>query len=104
MISEEVVELNALFEVFDCFHASDLLEEVEVAVYVDTGTNESMPVDALNLDVGVVFLELEVDSLVEVDVWSLNRVHVFSRHFKLIEIKILGEHLHLQYLLLYLLI
>lgn len=51
--------------------------------------------DALELDVGVVLLELEVDRFVEVDVGALDGVHVLSRHFKLVEVEVLGEHLHL---------
>ena len=34
--------------------------------------------DTLDLNVGIVLLELEVDGLVEVDVWSLDCVHVIS--------------------------
>lgn len=51
--------------------------------------------DALELDVGVVLLELEVDRFVEVYVGTFDGVHVFSGHFKLVEIKVLWEHLHL---------
>ena len=50
--------------------------------------------DTLQLDVSIVLLKLEVDSLVEVDVGTLNCVHVHARHLKLVEIKILWEHLH----------
>jgi hypothetical protein len=95
VVSEEGVELDALFEVLNCFHASDLFEEVEVAVDVDASSDESVPVDALEFDVSVVLLELEVDGLVEVDVGSLDCVHVLSRHFKLVEIKVLWKNLHI---------
>ena len=95
VISEESVQLDALLEVLNCFHASDLLQEVEISVYIDAGTNKSVPVDALDSDVCIVLLELEVNCLVEVYVGALNRVHVLARHLKLVEIKVLGKHLHL---------
>ncbi len=94
VIGEEGIELEALFEVLDSFHATDLLEEVEVAVDVDAGPDQAVPVDALQLDVGIVLLELEVDRLVEVYVRSLDRVHIHAGHLKLVEVKVLGEHLH----------
>ena len=78
VVSEESIELNALLEVFYSLHASDLLQEIEVSVYVNTGSDQSVPVDALNLNVGVILLEFEVNGLVEVDVWSLDSVHVLS--------------------------
>ena len=94
MVSEEGVELHALFEVLDSFHASDLFQEVEVAVDVDASADESVPVDALQLDVRVVLLELEVNRLVEVNVGSLDCVHVLSSHLKLVEVEVLGEYFH----------
>ena len=100
VVSEESIELNALFEVLNSFHTSNLLKEIEVSVNIDASSNKSVPVHTLNLDVSVELLELEVNSLVEIDVWSLDCVHVLSSHFELIKIKILGEDLHLQYLLL----
>ena len=54
-----------------------------------------MPVDTLKFDIGIVFLELEINGLVEVNVRSLDCVHVLSGHFKLVEIKVLWEHLHI---------
>ena len=98
MVSEEGIELNALLEVLDGLHASDLLQEVEVSVDVDARTDQSVPVHALDAQVRVVLLELEVHGLVEVDVRSLDRVHVVTRHLELVEVKILGEHLHLCYI------
>ncbi len=95
VVGEEGIELNALFEVLDSLHASNLFEEVEVSVDIDAGPDESVPVDALELDVGIVLLELEVDCLVEVDVGTLDRVHVLARHLKLVEIEILGKNLHI---------
>ncbi len=96
MVSEESVELDALLEVFDGLHASDLLQEVEVAIYVDASADQSVPMDALKSDVGVVLLELEVNCLEEVNVGALDGVHVVARHLKLIEIEVLGEDFHLK--------
>jgi len=39
VVSEERIELNALFEVLDGLEAADVLEEVEVAVCVHTGAD-----------------------------------------------------------------
>ena len=47
VVSEEGVKLEALLEVLDGFEASDVLEEVEVTVSVNTSTDKSVPVDAL---------------------------------------------------------
>lgn len=98
MVSEESVQLNALLEVLDGLHASDLLQEVEVPVHVNACADESVPVDALDSDVGIVLLELEVHGLEEVDVRTLDSVHVLFRHLKLVEVEILGEDLHLCYI------
>ena len=96
MVSEESVQLDALLEIFDGLHASDLLQEVEVTINVDACTDQSVPMDALESDVGVVLLELEVNCLEEVNVRALNGVHVVARHLKLIEIEVLGEDFHLK--------
>ena len=64
-------------------------------MHVDTSSDKSLPVNTLNLDVGVVLLELEVDRLVEVDVRSLDGVLVVSSHLELVEVKVLREHLHI---------
>lgn len=104
MVSEECVELDALLEVLDGLHASDLLQEVEITIHVDASTDQSVPVDALKSDIGVVLLELEVNSLEEVNVRALDGVHVVARHLKLIEIEVLGEDLHLIYIYLLILI
>ena len=95
VVGEEIVKLYALFEILDGFEASNVLEEVEISIDVDASSDESMPVDALQLNVGVVLLELEVNSLTEVDVWSLDGMHILSSHFKLVEIEVFGEHLHI---------
>ena len=97
VISEEGIELDALFEVLYGFEAADVLEEVEVAVGVDAGTDQSVPVDALELNVGVVLLEGEVKRLAEVDVRTLDGVHVLASHLKLVEVEVFGENLHLNY-------
>lgn len=97
VVSKEGVELDALFEVLDSLEAADVLEEVEVAVCVHAGTDESVPVDALELDVSVVLLEGEVKGLAEVDVGTLNGVHVLACHLKLVEVKVFGEDFHFNY-------
>ena len=94
VVSEETIQLYALLEVLDGLHASDVLEEIEITVNVNAGSDKSVPVNTLQLKIGVVLLELEHDSLSEVNVWSLDRMHVFSRHLKLIEIEVFREHLH----------
>jgi len=104
VVSEESVQLDALLEIFDGLHASDLLQEVEVTINVDACSDQSVPMDALESDVGVVLLELEVNCLEEVNVRALNGVHVVARHLKLIEVEVLGEDLHLNNIYLLILI
>ena len=94
MVGEEWVELEALFEVLHGLHAADLFQEIEVAVDIHAGPDQSVPVHTLQLDIGIVLLEFEVDGLVEVDVGALDGVHVHARHLELVEVKILWEHLH----------
>ena len=50
---------------------------------------------ALQFDVRIVNLEREVQGLTKVDVGALDRVHVFSCSLELVELEVLGEHLHL---------
>ena len=88
-----------MLEVLSCLETSDVFEHVEVAVGVNTGFDESVPVDALEANIGVVLLEAEVHRGVETDVGALDRVHVVTRHLKLTEVKILREHLHLNLIL-----
>ena len=95
VVGKEIIELDALSEVLVCFHASDVLEHVEVSVHVDASSNQSMPVHALQLNVRVILLEFEMHSFSEVYVRSLNRVHVFTCHLELSEVEILGEYLHI---------
>ena len=92
VIGEEAIELDALFEVLCCFETLDVLEEVKVSVRVNAGADESVPVDALKLDVGVVILEVRINC--ESNVGALDGVHVLARHFKLVEVKIFREYLH----------
>ena len=94
MVCEVAIELDALFEVLNAFQAADVLQEVEVAEGVDACADQPVPVHALQLDVGVVALELEVQGLREVDVRTLDRVHVFAGGLELTEIKVLREHFH----------
>ena len=94
MIGEESIELDALLEVLRRLQASDVLEEVEVSICIDACFDHSVPVDALQLDVGVVLLEVEVESATEPNVGTLDSVHVLTRHFKLVEVKVLWEYLH----------
>ncbi len=94
VVGEEVVKLDGLFEVLHGLHASDVLQEIEVSVDVDSCSDQSVPVHGLELNIGVILLELEIDGLSKVNVWSLDSVHVFSSHLKLIEVKVLGEHFH----------
>ena len=95
VVSEETIKLYALLEVLNSLDASNVLEEIEVAIAVDASSDKSMPVNALELDVRVVLLEFEVDGQTEVNIWSLDSVHVFTGHLKLVEIEVLWEHLHI---------
>ena len=99
VVGEEPVKLNALLEVLDSFHASDVLEEIEVSVNVDASSDKSVPVNALELQVRVILVELEVQSLTKVNVWSLDCVHILSGHLELVEVEVFWKHLH--YYLLY---
>ena len=53
-----------------------------------------MPMNALQFDVSIVFLEFEVNSFTEIDVWALDGMHVFSCHLELVEVEVLWEYLH----------
>jgi len=94
VVGKEIIELDALLEVFHSFEASDMLKVIEISEHIDACSDKSMPVNALNLDVRVILLELESNGLSEVDVWSLNSMHVFTCHFELVEIEVFWEHLH----------
>ena len=95
MVGEEIIQLNALSEVLVCLHASDVLQHIEVSVNINACSDQSLPVNALQLDVGVVLLELEVDRLTKVNIRSLDGVHIFSSHLELREVVVLGEYLHI---------
>lgn len=94
MVGKEGVELDALLEILYCLCAPDLLQEIKVTINVNASSNKSVPMHALQFDISVVFLKLEVNSLIEVNVWSLDCVHIVTKHFKLVEIEVFGEHLH----------
>lgn len=94
VISEESIELYALLEILNSLEASDVLKEIEISVNIDAGSDKSMPVDTLQLDVRVVLLELEVNGVAKVNVWPLDSMHVFSTHFELVEVEVFGEHFH----------
>ena len=95
VIGEESIELDALLEVLNGLEASHVLKEIKIAVHIDASSDEPVPVDALEFDVGVIFLEFEINSLAKIDVWSLDCVHVFTGHFELVEIEVLWKYLHL---------
>ena len=77
------------------YHAPDVLQELEITVYIHACIDQPVPVDTLQLDVSIILLETEVQSLVEVDVWSLDCEKVLSSHRKLVEVEVFGEHLHI---------
>ena len=95
VVSEEIVKLYALSEVLDTLETSNVLEEFEISIHVDASSDESVPVDALKLNIGVILLELEVNRLTKVDVWSLDRVHILSSHLELVEVEVFREDLHI---------
>ena len=76
--SEEGVKLDALLEVLDGLEATDVLEELEIAEGVDASADKSVPVNTLQLNVGVVLLERERQCLGEVDVRALDSVHILA--------------------------
>ena len=94
VVGEEGVELEALLEVLGGLEATDVLQHVEVTVRVRAGLDEAMPVDTLQLDVGVVLLEGEVHVGTKANVRSLDSVHVFTGHLELVKVEVFGEHLH----------
>ena len=97
VVGKEVVELKTLLEVFNSLHASDVLEELKVSEDINAGVQKSMPVDTLKLHVCVVLLEGKVESLVVVDVRSLDCVHVLSVHSELNLVEVLREDFHYNY-------
>ena len=94
VVGKEGVKLEALFEVLGGLKAANVLEHIEVTVGVGACLDETVPVDALQTNVGVVLLVAEVHCGAKPDVGALDRVHVVARHLELREVKILREHLH----------
>ena len=94
VLSEESIQRHTLLEVLCRLKALDVFQELEVSVSINTGSNDSLPVDALQLDVGVVLLEVEVQGRTEINVGALDRVHIITSHFKLIEVEVFWEDLH----------
>lgn len=89
------VEREALSEVLGGFKAANVLEEVEIAESVNACVDEFVPVDALQAQVSVVLLEREVKCVVEVDIWTLNRVHLLDgRQLELGLVEVFGENSH----------
>ena len=78
VVGEEAIQLDALLEVLDSFETSDVLKEIKVSIDIDASSDKSVPVDALEFNVGVVLLEFEINSFTKVDVWSLDSVHVLT--------------------------
>ena len=97
MVGEESIELNALLEILDGLEASNVFQEIEISVNINACSDKSMPMNALQFDVSVVFLELEVDGNTEVDVGSLDCVHIFTSHLELIELEVFWKYLHILF-------
>ena len=94
VLGEECIQRYALLEVLCCLKTLDIFQEFEVPISVHACSNYSLPVDALQLDIGVVLLEVEVQGRTEINVGALNRVHIITSHFKLIEVEVFWEDLH----------
>ena len=47
VVGKECIKVYTLFEVLNSFQASQVLQELEVPVHIEAGSNESVPVDAL---------------------------------------------------------
>ena len=97
VVGKERVQLHALPEVLNCLEASDVLQELKVTVNVNAGADQSVPVHALELYVRIVFLELEVNSFSEIDIWAFDGMHVFTSHLELVEVEVLWEDLHIYF-------
>jgi hypothetical protein len=99
VVGKVTVKLQALLEVLYSLEAANVLEEVKVAVSVNTSTDKSVPVDALKLNVGIVDLEVELKCLIEVDVGTFDGVHIFTCRLKLVEVEVFWEHFHFNQLI-----
>ena len=97
VLGEECIQRYTLLEVLCCLKTLDIFQEFEVPISVHACSNYSLPVDALQLDIGVVLLEVEVQGRTEINVGALNRVHIITSHFKLIEVEVFWEDLHNYY-------
>ncbi len=95
MVGKETIELNALLEIFDSFEASNVFQEIKISVNINACSDKSMPVDTLQFNISVVFLEFEIDRHTEVDVRSLDCVHIFTSHLELIELEVFWKYLHI---------
>ena len=76
------------------YHTSDVLQELKVAEDVDACEDKFMPMDTLQFNVGMVFLEVKVKCLEEVDVWALDAVRALSCEAELSHVEVLWEYLH----------
>ena len=47
VIREERIELNALFEIFYGFQASNVFQEIKVSINIEACSDESVPVNTL---------------------------------------------------------
>ena len=94
VIGKEGIKSKALLEIFGGLDASNVLEEVKVTMNINASSNKSLPVNALQLQIGIIVLVLEVEGLAEIDVWSLDRVHVLSGGLELMEIEVLRKYFH----------
>ncbi len=83
-----------MLKVLGGLEAADVVQHVKVSVGVDAAPHESVPMHALQLDVGMVLLEVVVHEESEVDVWTLDAMLVLSRHHELVEVKHFRENLH----------
>ncbi len=54
-----------------------------------------MPVDALQFQVSIILLEVEVEGFVKVNVWPLDSELVLPSHAELGELEVFWEHFHL---------
>jgi len=94
VVGEEGIDLKTLLKVSGALVAANVLHEIEVAVGVNARADHSVPVNALQFDVGIVLLEGKVESFCEVNVRALDSHQVLTGHLKLVEVKILWENLH----------
>ena len=97
VVGEEGVQRQRLSKVLCSLENSDILGTVEVPEHIDSCNEEFPPVDRLQFDIRVVFLERKVQRLVEIDVWSLNSMHALLIHRELSWVEVLWEDFHYNY-------